>query len=80
MTGKGSLKSAFAHYLSVYIYNAHRIAVESGYLVLLYGLDATREDVAMSVVQADRRVADFNLEDSTFDEAVLSLEHRLIEV
>ena len=67
MTRKGSLNSAFAFYLSVYMYDACRIAVEDGYLVPLYGLGASREDVVMSVVQAERRLADFTNEDSAFD-------------
>ena len=55
MTRKGSLNSAFAFYLSVYMYDACRLAVEDGYLVPLYGPSASREDVVMSVVQAERR-------------------------
>ena len=32
MTRKGSLNSAFAFYLSVYMYDAYRLAVEDGYI------------------------------------------------
>ena len=60
MTRKGSLQSAFTFYLSVYIYDA-------GFLVPLYGLGASREDVIMSMVQAERRLADFTTEDVNFD-------------
>ena len=67
MTRKGSLQSAFAFYLSVYIYDAYRIGVEDGFLVPLYGLGASRDDVIMSVVQAERRLADFTSEDTDFD-------------
>ena len=67
MTRKGSLQSAFAFYLSVYIYDAYRIGVEDGFLVPLYGLGASREDVIMSMVQAERRLADFTSEDANFD-------------
>ena len=67
MTRKGSLNSAFAFYLSVYMYDAYRLAVEDGYLVPLYGLSASREDVIMSMVQAERRPTDFSNEDPNFD-------------
>ena len=67
MTRKGSLQSAFTFYLSVYIYDAYRIGVEDGFLVPLYGLGASREDVIMSMVQAERRLADFTSEDANFD-------------
>ena len=67
MTRKGSLQSAFTFYLSVYIYDAYRIGVEDGFLVPLYGLGASREDVIMSMVQAERRLADFTTEDVNFD-------------
>ena len=67
MTRKGSLQSAVAFYLSVYIYDAYRIGVEDGFLVPLYGLGASRDDVIMSVVQAERRLADFTSEDAEFD-------------
>ena len=67
ITRKGSLQSAFTFYLSVYIYDAYRIGVEDGFLVPLYGLGASREDVIMSMVQAERRLADFTAEDVNFD-------------
>ena len=64
MTRKGSVNSAFALYLSVHIFDAYRIGIEDGYLVPLYGL---RADIIMSLVQAERRLADFNSEDPSFD-------------
>ena len=67
MTRKGSLNSAFALYLSVHIFDAYRIGIEDGYLVPLYGLGASRADIIMSLVQAERRLADFNTEDPSFD-------------
>ena len=67
MTRKGSLNSAFALYLSVHIFDAYRIGIEDGYLVPLYGLGASRADIIMSLVQAERRLSDFNSEDPSFD-------------
>ena len=67
MTRKGSLNSAFALYLSVHIFDAYRIGIEDGYLVPLYGLGASRADIIMSLVQAERRLVDFNSEDPSFD-------------
>ena len=67
MTRKGSLNSAFALYLSVHIFDAYRIGIEDGYLVPLYGLGASRADIIMSLVQAERRLTDFNTEDPSFD-------------
>ena len=67
MTRKGSLNSAFALYLSVHIFDAYRIGIEDGYLVPLYGLGASRADIIMSLVQAERRLTDFSTEDPSFD-------------
>ena len=61
MTRKGSLNSAFALYLSVHIFDAYRIGIEDGYLVPLYGLGASRADIIMSLVQAERRLTDFTI-------------------
>ena len=51
----------------MHIYDAYRIGIEDGYLVPLYGLGASRADIIMSLVQAERRLADFNSEDPSFD-------------
>ena len=36
-------------------------------MVPLYGLGASRADIIMSLVQAERRLSDFNSEDPSFD-------------
>ena len=51
----------------MHIFDAYRIGIEDGYLVPLYGLGASRADIIMSLVQAERRLTDFNTEDSSFD-------------